>query len=190
MVWLCPSAQVELVPNGAMLAVRFQERHQYAEAALRFRATEADAQVEAIRRGLGKIVPLYLLALYTGEEMETMVCGLPYISIPLLKNTCQYDGPAPTSTHVKWFWEVHNQQKRSRSSSSTLLCWFDTPHQVLENEFTHAEQVAFLRFVSGRSRLPTNPAMLRPTNCHLKLSNMSARYGRCTRSCCLQWNAS
>lgn len=130
MVWLCPPAQVELVPNGAMLGVRFQERHQYAEAALRFRATEADAQVEAIRRGLGKIVPLYLLALYTGEEMETMVCGLRYISIPLLKNTCQYDGPAPTSTHVKWFWEVHKcqaQRQRSCPSNSTLLCWFDPP---------------------------------------------------------------
>lgn len=54
LVWTVRSASgrvVELIPGGAVRAVHFEERESYAEAAIRFRQTEFDAALAAMRRG-------------------------------------------------------------------------------------------------------------------------------------------
>ena len=42
---------------------------------------ESSKAIEAIVQGIGSIVPLVALRLFTGEELETMVCGKPTIDI-------------------------------------------------------------------------------------------------------------
>lgn len=60
--------------------------------ALDYRLHEFDAQVAAVREGLSKVVPVPLLALFSGSELETMVCGSPDIQIGLLKSVATYKG--------------------------------------------------------------------------------------------------
>jgi len=145
----CEGEDVELVPGGASIPVTFDNRLDYVRKAVHFRLSECDAQIDALRRGIGAIVPTYLLALFTGAEIEYLVCGSPEVDVALLKKTCQYDGPNPGDPHVNFFWKV------------------------LEEDFNTEDRVAFLRFVSGRTRLPNRPEDMVPSNCHLKLSNMS-----------------
>ena len=42
-------------------------------------------QVSAVREGMGWIVPVPLLSLLTALTLEQMVCGMPEVSIPVLK---------------------------------------------------------------------------------------------------------
>ena len=145
----CEGKPVDLVPNGSTKPVTFDTRLDYVRKAVQYRVAECDAQIDAIRRGIGAIVPTYLLALFTGSEIEYLICGSADVDVKLLKETCQYDGPSPSDPHVILFWKA------------------------LEQEFTMEDRVAFLRFVSGRTRLPNRPEEMRGSNCHLKLSNMS-----------------
>lgn len=87
----------------------------------------------AVREGMSWIVPVPLLSLLTARQLEQMVCGLPEISVEVLKKVVRYREVDEQQQLVQWFW------------------------QTLE-EFSNEERVLFMRFVSGRSRLPANTA--------------------------------
>jgi len=124
---------VELVPGGAERDVTFADRAEFVRQVERYRLHEFDTQAAAVRRGLASIVPTSLLCLFTGAELETMVCGVPEIDVDLLESITEYSSCASGDQHVRYFWEVmrgFNQEERSM----------------------------FLRFTWGRSRLPLNAA--------------------------------
>jgi len=79
------------------------------------------------------IVPVPLLSLLTAKQLEQMVCGMPEISVEVLKKVVRYREVDEQHQLVQWFWHT------------------------LE-EFSNEERVLFMRFVSGRSRLPANTA--------------------------------
>ena len=124
---------VELVPGGAQRDVTFQDRSEYADLVENYRLHEFDVQIVSLRRGLATVLPVQQLCLFTGEELETMVCGRPYIDIDLLESCTEYSSCSADDEHVKFFWRVMR-------------------------EFSHEERSAFLRFTWGRSRLPLNAA--------------------------------
>ena len=70
-----------------------------------------------------------LLAMYTWNELELMVCGNVDIDLALLRRNTKYDGCSADDAHVRLLW------------------------RVLE-AFTARERRLFLRFVWGRTRLP------------------------------------
>lgn len=39
-----------------------------------YRLHEFDDQIAAVREGMSKVIPVPLLSLFTGSELETMVC--------------------------------------------------------------------------------------------------------------------
>ena len=78
---------------------------------------------------MARVVPVPLLSLFTGLELETMVCGSPDIPLDLLKSVVTYKGVDANAPLVRWFWDT------------------------LES-FSNAERSLFLRFVWGRTRLP------------------------------------
>lgn len=82
---------------------------------------------------MSTIIPVPLLSLLTAQQLEQLVCGLPEVSVEMLKKLVRYRDITESQQLIGWFW------------------------QSLE-EFTNEERVLFLRFVSGRSRLPSNPA--------------------------------
>ena len=85
---------------------------------------------------MSRVVPVPLLSLFTGFELETMVCGSPDIPLHLLKSVATYKGVEANSPLVSWFWETME-------------------------EFSNAERSLFLRFVWGRTRLPRSIADFR-----------------------------
>ncbi|KAK6294039.1 hypothetical protein J4Q44_G00348690 [Coregonus suidteri] len=90
-------------------------------------------EVAVVREGMSWIVPVPLLSLLTAKQLEQMVCGMPEISVDVLKKVVRYREVEEHHTQVQWFW------------------------QTLE-DFSNEERVLFMRFVSGRSRLPANTA--------------------------------
>ncbi|CAB3370488.1 Hypothetical predicted protein [Cloeon dipterum] len=126
---------VPIVSGGRSIPLTFASRAEYVERAIEFRLKEMDLQAAAIREGMAGIIPVPLLTLVTAQHLEQLVCGLPHISIPLLKKVVRYREVDESSELVQWLWNI------------------------LEN-FSNAERVLFMRFVSGRSRLPANLADL------------------------------
>ena len=51
-----------------------------------FRLSECDEQIAWVREGMTKVIPVPLLALFTGAELEVMACGSPEIPLSLLKS--------------------------------------------------------------------------------------------------------
>ncbi|XP_048506982.1 E3 ubiquitin-protein ligase HERC2 isoform X2 [Athalia rosae] len=113
-----------------------ENRHEYVRLALNYRLHEFDTQVAAVREGMSKVVPVPLLALFSGAELETMVCGSPDIPLSLLKSVATYKGVDGSAPLIQWFWEVME-------------------------EFSNQERSLFLRFVWGRTRLPRTIADFR-----------------------------
>ncbi|XP_033952277.1 probable E3 ubiquitin-protein ligase HERC1 isoform X3 [Pseudochaenichthys georgianus] len=124
---------VPVVPGGQNISLTFSNRTEYVERAMDYRLHEMDSQVAAVREGMSTIIPVPLLSLLTAQQLEQLVCGLPEVSVEMLKKLVRYRDITESHQLIGWFW------------------------QSLE-EFTNEERVLFLRFVSGRSRLPSNPA--------------------------------
>ncbi|XP_058472668.1 probable E3 ubiquitin-protein ligase HERC1 [Solea solea] len=124
---------VPVVPGGQNISLTFANRTEYVERALDYRLHEMDSQVGAVREGMSTIIPVPLLSLLTAQQLEQLVCGLPEVSVEMLKKLVRYRDITESHQLIGWFW------------------------QSLE-EFTNEERVLFLRFVSGRSRLPSNLA--------------------------------
>lgn len=76
---------VPIVHGGHNVALTFKNRVQYFERAIKFRLQEFDLQIASIREGMAGVVPVPLLSLMTAEYLEQLVCGMPTISIPILK---------------------------------------------------------------------------------------------------------
>ncbi|CAL1297267.1 unnamed protein product [Larinioides sclopetarius] len=127
---------VEVPLSSKYSSVTPENRMEYIRLALSYRLHEFDEQVSAVREGMSKVVPVPLLSLFTGSELETMVCGSPEIPIQLLKAVATYKGIEPDAPLVQWFWEVME-------------------------EFNNTERSLFLRFVWGRTRLPRTIADFR-----------------------------
>jgi len=125
---------VEIIPGGNSTMVTLNRRDDYCAALEKARLHELDRQCTAIARGLGTQVPRNLLSLFTADELELMVCGPPEVDIAILKaNTVYGDGISDSTPSVELFW------------------------QVLE-EFSQDDKQKYLRFVWGRSRLPSSTA--------------------------------
>ena len=82
-----------------------------------------------MREGMSLIIPVPLLSLTTGALLEIAVCGERELDIQVLKKVAKYRDCTANDTLIKWLWDS------------------------LEN-FTNDEKILFLRFTSGRSRLP------------------------------------
>ena len=116
--------------------VTADNRAEYVRLALNFRLHEFDLAVSAVREGISRVVPVPLFSLFTGFELETMVCGSPDIPVHLLRSVATYKGVEASAPLVSWFWEVME-------------------------EFSTSERSLFLRFVWGRTRLPRSIADFR-----------------------------
>lgn len=118
-----------LTSSGEDQLVTFEDRFHYIKLLQNVRMNESKLQIEAIRRGLLKVVPQSLMDLLTWQELELKICGSPTINVEDLRKTTFCEDLAETDSRVKFFWKA------------------------MEN-FTNEDRSRFLRFVTGRRRLP------------------------------------
>lgn len=124
---------VPVIPGGGTLQLNFNNRREYVEAVLNYRLQEMNRQAAAVREGMAWIIPVPLLTLLTPKNLEQLVCGMEEMSVDVLRKVVRYRGIDEKNEVVCWFWEVLDS-------------------------FSNEERIQFLRFVSGRTRLPANPS--------------------------------
>lgn len=126
---LSDNTLVNLVPGGADKFVDYEDRTEYIRLVRNCRMGEGKLQIEAIRRGLLKVLSQAVLDLLTWQELERRVCGDPDLTVEALKKCMHYEDINENDRRVKFLWKA------------------------LEN-FTNDDRSRFLRFVTGRRRLP------------------------------------
>eukprot|EP00002_Diphylleia_rotans_P009903 TRINITY_DN2025_c0_g1_i6.p1 TRINITY_DN2025_c0_g1~~TRINITY_DN2025_c0_g1_i6.p1 ORF type:complete len:3715 (-),score=578.80 TRINITY_DN2025_c0_g1_i6:350-11494(-) len=122
---------VPLIANGANVDVTFENRSEYCKLVEQARLRECLTQTMAIRKGMATIIPEFLLPLFTWQQLSLRVCGHPDVDLNLLKMHTRYrDNITPSDPIVGYFWNA------------------------LES-FSQSQRRLFLRFASGRERLPS-----------------------------------
>ncbi len=84
--------EVPLYPGSENDILTKSNFSRYIEQLVNYRLHEFDVQIEAIRHGLGTIVPLGSLSLLSWSQLETLVCGSPVIDVALLESITEYSG--------------------------------------------------------------------------------------------------
>ena len=108
------------------------ERLKYISMLIYYRLNEAEIQINSIKTGLSKIIPLSVLQLFTGKELSMLVCGKKDIDIDLLRqNTKLSNDFKEDSKEVRWLWEILS-------------------------EITPEEKIKFIKFCWAQERLPTS----------------------------------
>jgi hypothetical protein len=122
--------EVEVVPGGKEIQVTFENSKEFSALALENRLNESNKIYEVIREGLSAVVPVDYLNLMSFKQFETLVCGAPDVDIDILKENTDYEGCAVSDQHIVYFWEVLKA-------------------------FAPRERTLFLKFVWGRTKLPS-----------------------------------
>ena len=126
---------IELIDNGQYKKVTFENLSEYINLYKKFLLTEYDAKISIIRSGifdnLIKKCKKNFTSLITPQDLEELITGIPKLSIQTLRERTVYEPNEPYCELFQNFWKV------------------------LES-FTEKEKSLYLKFVSGRTRLP-NP---------------------------------
>jgi hypothetical protein len=118
----------ELMLNGAQKEVTFENRFEYVELVRKAKVNEYDLQIQSIVKGMGQVIPMRALLLFSAKQLEELVCGNPKIDMEIWKQNTESSGLSANT--VKLFWKVMES-------------------------LTAQEQTGFVRFAWGRSRLPS-----------------------------------
>ena len=123
----------DLVENGQNKKVTFKDLPEYINLYKKFLLTEYDKQISLIRSGLFdllfKLTQNNLSYLISPQDLEEFITGEPKLDIQLLRERTLYDSYEANSKVIQDFWKA------------------------LES-FTEEEKSLYLKFVSGRTRLP------------------------------------
>jgi E3 ubiquitin-protein ligase HERC2 len=120
---------VDVIESGSTIELKFENREYYAKQAVEVRLCEFDVQCRAILRGLTSVVPQRALQLFTGAELEILICGDSKIEADQLKKHATYQGWTEQDQGVQRFWRAFEK-------------------------LTYKERSGLVRFAWGRSRLP------------------------------------
>ena len=121
---------VSLLSGGEEREVTYDDRLEYCQLVKERRMKETEQQIKALKDGLCMVVPNKVLSLLTWQELEEKVCGSPDIPLSALKQSARYDsGLSENASRVRYMWEALQS-------------------------FTNEERSRFIRFITGRRRLP------------------------------------
>ena len=120
---------IELKPNGEKISVNFENLKEYISLSKKMRTNEFMSQIEFIKKGFNSVISSSIFQVLNWRQLEEMVCGKIKLDVRDLKKHTKYEGFNENDDIIKWFWE-----------------WLE--------ECNDHEQSMYLKFVSGRSRLP------------------------------------
>ncbi|XP_040178870.1 E3 ubiquitin-protein ligase HUWE1 isoform X10 [Rana temporaria] len=120
----------DLKPNGANLLATEDNKKEYVHLVCQMKMTGAiRKQLAAFLEGFYEIIPKRLISIFTEQELELLISGLPNIDIDDLKSNTEYHKYQSNSIQIQWFWRALRS-------------------------FDQADRAKFLQFVTGTSKVP------------------------------------
>jgi E3 ubiquitin-protein ligase HUWE1 len=123
---------VDLIENGREIPVTEDNKHEYIRLITEHRLTgSVNEQLENFLKGFHDIVPAELVSIFSEQELELLISGLPDINVDDWKNNTEYHNYTAASPQIQWFWRA-------------------------VRTFEKEEQAKLLQFVTGTSKVPLN----------------------------------
>lgn len=123
---------VDLVENGRNIPLNEENKHDYVRLVTEYRLTGAvQEQLEHFLKGFHDIIPAELVSIFSEQELELLISGLPDINVEDWKANTEYSNYTPNSPQIHWFWRA-------------------------VRSFDKEEQAKLLQFVTGTSKVPLN----------------------------------
>lgn len=123
---------VDLVENGRNIPLTEENKHDYVRLVTEYRLTGAvQEQLEHFLKGFHDIIPAELVSIFSEQELELLISGLPDINIEDWKANTEYSNYTQNSPQIHWFWRA-------------------------VRSFDKEEQAKLLQFVTGTSKVPLN----------------------------------
>jgi E3 ubiquitin-protein ligase HUWE1 len=123
---------VDLIENGRNVPVTEENKHDYVRLVTEHRLTgSVHEQLEHFLKGFHDIVPAELVAIFSEQELELLISGLPDINVDDWKNNTEYHNYTAASPQIQWFWRA-------------------------VRSFDKEERAKLLQFVTGTSKVPLN----------------------------------
>ncbi|CAM9961184.1 unnamed protein product [Ectocarpus fasciculatus] len=121
---------VDLIPNGRNVMVTDENKLEYVQRITHHRMTNSiRGQIEAFLEGFHELVPPELISIFTPQELELLISGLPDVDLDDLQNNTEYTNFKTTDKEIQWFWNVLRS-------------------------FSREDLALFLQFVTGTSKVP------------------------------------
>ena len=120
---------IELIKDGKNTKLIFEDLEKYINLVKSIKIKEFSIQMESIKKGIYSVIDKNILQILKWEQLEEMICGKNKIDINDFKAHTQYRGYTINDNIIKWFWE-----------------WLEKSDEK--------KQFKYLKFVSGRTRLP------------------------------------
>ena len=120
---------IELKPEGEKILVTLDNLKEYIDLSKKMRTTEFLSQMEFIKKGFYSVIPSSIFQHLYWRQLEELVCGKSNLDIKSFKKNTKYEGFNEKDEVIEWFWN-----------------WL--------SKCDEHEQSLYLKFVSGRSRLP------------------------------------
>jgi hypothetical protein len=151
---------LEMFPGGAGVPVAYRDRALYAAWVQAVHTLPYLAAAHHIRCGIGSVVPLAALSLFSWREAEEVVCGRPDVDVDLLQRHTEFAsfnaaargaGPGASAAAAV-----------AAATAGSLASLATAPHvnalwEALRG-FTPQQRLLFARFVFGQDRLPSSDA--------------------------------
>ena len=118
-----------LKPDGEKISVTLDNLNEYITLSKKMRTSEFETQIEFIKKGFNSVIPSSIIQPLYWRQLEEMVCGKAVLDIRSFKENTKYEDFKKDDEVIKWFWE-----------------WLE--------KCSEHEQSLYLKFVSGRTRLP------------------------------------
>ncbi len=95
------SRVVELIPDGGNVFVTAKNRFDFIARVEQYKRDECALQIDAMRAGLGTVVPLSHLSMFSASELELMVCGQREIDVDYLQQNTELSGFRPRDKYIE-----------------------------------------------------------------------------------------
>jgi len=109
--------EVELVEGGAVIEVTEDNKAEYVKLVCDYKLTQGiRSQIDAFLKGFHDIIPSYI-NIFTEQELELLISGLPEIDVADLKRNTEYNGFTAASPTIVNFWrcvEAMSQQELAK----------------------------------------------------------------------------
>ena len=139
---------VDLITDGRDVAVTDENKAEYVRLIADFRlTTEIKDQISALLKGIYEVVPKDLLQIFSEQELELLISGLPEIDVDEWRaNT----GTSPLLLLRRWTDSSVLIDVTGFAPSDPIVGYF----WRAVRSFTHEERAKLLQFATGSSRVP------------------------------------
>ncbi|PKI84380.1 HECT-type E3 ubiquitin transferase [Malassezia vespertilionis] len=121
---------IELKPNGANIPVTEENKQEYVRLVTEQRLSKSiQSQIDAFLQGFKEIIPTELIQIFSEQELELLISGLPDIDVDAWKNNTELQGYSSSDPMVQWWWRA-------------------------VRSFDQTQRAKLLQFITGTSKVP------------------------------------